>query len=154
MDRVQAVSIKLPAWWPDQPEVWFARVEAMFRQKGITTDATRFDHVLAVLDNETAIRVLDIIRAPPPGTSYEAVKARLIGSLSHTEFERGCKLIIGIELGEDKPSALMDRMLALYGQGSPDFLFRTLFLLKLPETVREHLHADDSADLHVLAKKG
>jgi hypothetical protein len=43
-------------------------------------------------------------------------------------------------------------MLAQYGPGTPDFLFRAHFLLKLPASIREHLH-QDTADLHELAKK-
>ena len=153
VNAVNAVAVKLPTWWPDQPEVWFARVDAIFRQRNITADATQFDHVLATLDNDAATRVLDVIRAPPAGRSYQALRDRLVGALALTDFERACKIIDGLTLGDDKPSMLMDRMLAVYGPGQPDFLFRAHFLLKLPESVREHLHQDAAADLHALAKR-
>ena len=148
----QAVSIKLPTWWPDQPEVWFCRVEAIFRQKKITSDSTKFDYVLGALDNDTVVRVLDIVRAPPTNTAYQTLKDRLVSSIALSDFERACNIIQGLQLGEDKPSALLDRMLAQYGTGNPDFLFRAHFLLKLPESIREHLH-QDTDDLRLLAKK-
>lgn len=150
---VQAVTVSLPTWWPDQPEVWFARVEAVFRQRKITADSTKFDYVLAALDNEAAVRILDIIRAPPVNTSYQSVKDRLVGSLALTEFERACKIIHGIELGDEKPSTLMARMMALYDENNPHFLFRAIFLLKMPEFIREHLHEDVEGDLHTLAMR-
>jgi hypothetical protein len=90
---VQAVSVRLPAWWPDQPEVWFARAEAIFRQKSVATDETKFDHVLAALDNDAVVHVLDILRDPPTQGSYQAIKRRLIGSLALSEFERACSII-------------------------------------------------------------
>ncbi len=39
-----------------------------------------------------------------------------------------------LELGDDKPSVLMDNMLALLDGHTPCFIFRSLFLECLPET--------------------
>ena len=46
-----STTIKLPEFWPDDPEVWFARVESQFNTKGINADCAKFDHIVAALDN-------------------------------------------------------------------------------------------------------
>ena len=51
---VATVSVKLPPFWPSDPEVWFAQVEAYFTTRRITAQRTRFDHIIASLSPEVA----------------------------------------------------------------------------------------------------
>ena len=41
---INAVSLKLPDFWTDKPEVWFARVEAKFGTKNIRRGSTSHPH--------------------------------------------------------------------------------------------------------------
>ena len=52
-----AVSLKLPEFWPNNPEVWFARIKAQFNTRTITGDRTKFDYLVSSLDNTTATEV-------------------------------------------------------------------------------------------------
>ena len=61
------VALKLPAFWPENAEVWFAQAEAQFAIKAISVSKTKFYYAVASLPQEVATQILDLIRAPPAG---------------------------------------------------------------------------------------
>ena len=69
-----------------------------------------------------------------------------------SEFERGQRLINPPLLGDDKPSVLMSKMTALLGTHQPCFLFRALFLQRLPEFIQSTLVHSKVEDYQELAK--
>ena len=46
---INTVSLKLPAFWPEEVEVWFAQTEAQFAIKRIMDSRTKFYYVVSVL---------------------------------------------------------------------------------------------------------
>lgn len=151
-DNVSAVSVKLPTFWPANAAVWFVQAEAQFATRGITADETKYYHVVAALDQDTATRVLDLIQAPPASNKYQALKERLQQTFMLTEAQRAAALLNLPGLGDEKPSCLMDKMLALLGGHSPCFLFRELFLRQMPSDIRSHLIHSNITDSRELAK--
>ena len=144
-----AVSLKLPIFWPSDPELWFAQAEALFDAQNITQEKTKFGHVVRVLPAQYASEVRDIILRPPEAP-YTALKTELNQRVSPSKRQRLQQLLHVEDLGE-----LLRQMLKLRGGTAPDAdkdeIFRELFLQKLPITVRTALAIHKDVSLTQLA---
>lgn len=150
-NQENAVSIKLPIFWAEQPRIWFQQTEAQFALKKITCDQTKYYYVVASLDQHTASRLIDLLEEPPEDGKYATIKQRLLSVFSLSEYERATKLFRINDLGDKKPSQLMDEMLSLMCGHVNCFLFRYIFLQALPEDIRLILAKENFDDPRKLA---
>ena len=94
------VSIKLPPYWPDDPTIWFAQVEVQFVTRGITSEQTKYSHVVASLQPQFAKEVRDILVSPPTVKPYQVLKTELMKRTSASEQKRLHQLLTAEELGD------------------------------------------------------
>ncbi len=84
-EALATISVKLPSFWPSDPDVWFAQVEAYFTTRRITAQRTRFDHVIASLSPEVATEIRDLILRPPADQPYKVLREQLIKRTAASE---------------------------------------------------------------------
>ena len=100
---VQAVDIRLPEFWPGDPEIWFARVKAQVRSRSVTQDQTKFDYIVSALDNTTAAEVKSVLLNPPDQNKYETLKTALLGAFGKSQARKDAELFNISGLGDRSP---------------------------------------------------
>ncbi|GFV75979.1 hypothetical protein TNCV_1455761 [Trichonephila clavipes] len=133
--EASGVSIKIPPFWFDKPEIWFYQVKAQFRICRITSEETMFSHLVAQLEPRVLEDIWDIVKDSNPN-KYTATKERLLKIFVESENKKMKRLLTGIELGDMLPSQLLRKMRALAGTDVSEKALRTLWLDKMPDSVK------------------
>ncbi|KAF0762798.1 Uncharacterized protein FWK35_00007739 [Aphis craccivora] len=126
--NVSHISVKAPSFWKGDLNIWFAQ----FALGGITNDTTKYYHVISAVDTEILTQVTDIIQRPPESNKYDTLKVRLINIFTGSEEKKLRKLLSEVELGDRKPSALLNEMQRLGGNALSSELLKSLWLQHLP----------------------
>jgi hypothetical protein len=75
------VAVRLPPFWAERPAVWFAQAEAQFFLDGVSSEKTKFFHMISQLDHQYAAEVKDII-SPPERDPYTTLRVELVRRLT------------------------------------------------------------------------
>lgn len=153
--QVHASEIKLPGFWHHDPSLWFVLVEAEFAKRHITSQQTKYHHVLTSLSSSVMAEVRDIVISPPLSDPYDYLKQQLIKRLSESQQHRLRQLLTTEELGDRTPTQFLRRMYQLLGDESSaldESILRELFLQRLPQTVRMILSASATVPLQELSE--
>ncbi|GFQ94097.1 transposon Ty3-G Gag-Pol polyprotein [Trichonephila clavata] len=132
------VSVKIPPFWEEKPEIWFFQVEAQFSIANINQEETKFNYLVAQLDLKFIENIWDIIKSNEKN-KYSCAKNRLLSAFKESEEKNIKKLLTGISLGDMKPSQLLRQMKSLAGDNITEKVLRTLWLDKLPDSIKNIL---------------
>jgi hypothetical protein len=76
--EVSRVAMRLLPFWAEWPAVWFAQAEAQFFLAGVSSEKTKFFHVISQLDHRYAAGVEDITTSPPERAPYTTLRTKLV----------------------------------------------------------------------------
>ena len=143
MPQPQPHRANLKPLWTHNIRTWFSLAEATLEQCNINNSRMKFNLVLPALSEDTLERVKAIVNMPEQQADpYMALRARLFEIYEPDEWECAARLLHMRELGDMKPSQLMDAMLALLPDDElPGVLFKSVFLARLPGDMRDHVQA-------------
>ncbi|XP_063359918.1 uncharacterized protein LOC134649134 [Cydia amplana] len=148
---VDRLTMRLPPFWAEDAEVWFAQVEAQFAVWGVKADSTKYFQVIRELDPKTAREVRDIITKPPETDKYEKLKKQLIDRLSTSQENKRRQLLQFEELGDRKPSQFLRHLRGLAGDSVTDDFLRSLWSTRLPTQVQAIIASQKTASLDDIA---
>ncbi|XP_025264176.1 uncharacterized protein LOC112637821 [Camponotus floridanus] len=131
-ETVNRVAVRIPPFWSEDPELWFAQLEEQFMLGAITDDDVKYGYVLSKLEPRQAREIKDVITNPPSSNKYPAIKHALIQRLTDSQEQRIRQLLEREELGDRKPSQFLRHLSTLAGTTVSDDLLRTLWLGRLP----------------------
>lgn len=146
------VGVRIPPFYPTKPAIWFAQIEGQFAIANITSDATKFYHVISQLEPPYADEVEDIIISPPSTNKYEKLKSELIRRLSASKDKKIKQLLIHEELGERTPSQFLRHLRHLAGQGVPDDFLQSIWASRLPTNTQTIIASQINTPLDDLAE--
>ena len=150
--HIAAVTCKLPPFYTSNARFWFIHAEQQFVIKNITSDDTKFGHLVSSIQEDVAFTVMAAIENPPPGNKYENLKNELLRQFTLSSAEMAESLLNLTGLGDLRPSHLLQKILSLHPrEDKPNFLTRAIFLRQMPEEIRNHLVDKTDLELTKLA---
>ncbi|GFX13471.1 hypothetical protein TNCV_2192251 [Trichonephila clavipes] len=152
--EMSAVSIKIPPFWTDRPKIWFYQVEVQFQISRISLEETKFHYLVSQLESKYVENIWDIVNSKSD-TKYTDSQNRLLNLFKESENLRMKRLLTGIELGDMKPSQLLQKLKTVATSYISDNLIKTLWLEKLPGSIKNILVVSDEnlSKLAVMADK-
>lgn len=141
---IQRIQMKIPPFWEDSPDIWFAQIEAQFKNAQVTTDLTQFNAVVGAVESRILTRVASAVLNPPENDKYKNLKEKILGAFSDSEYKKMTKLLEDISLGDQKPSVLLNEMRRLTTNDMTDELLKTLWLKRLPSQARVMLSTSEA----------
>ncbi|KAH7957976.1 hypothetical protein HPB51_028039 [Rhipicephalus microplus] len=111
-----ASELKLPQFLPKISRVWFSQIEDRFELRRITSQQSKYLHLVLALPPDIADTVDDVLSSTPSEKSYDELKSTILKRLEKSEQSRLQQIASHEELCGQRPSQLLHRKRQLLGQ--------------------------------------
>ena len=135
--QLDQLKLRLPIFWAKSPTAWFIQAEAQFTLARISSDISRYNHVLTSLPEDVIDSIIDYIQSPPKVNVYEGIKCLLIERHSMSLERRIEQLLSNEQLGDRRPSEFFRSIKQLAGTSGTigDKLLINLWTRRLPQAI-------------------
>jgi hypothetical protein len=116
---------------------------------GISSETTKFYHVVSQLDQRYAAELEDVITSPPERDPYTTLRAELIRRLSPSREQR-IRQFLTLEMGDGKPSQFLRHLRSLAPDVPEDFL-QIIWSSRLPLNIQAFLAGQHEGSLDAAA---
>lgn len=135
-NAVTHVRLPIPSLQQDNIELWFIQLDHWFTINRITSDPTKFSTTIASLPSSLVSQVFDVVSNPPATCKFETIKAALIKHFADSEQKRIQSYVSGLQLGDRKPSHLLNDMRRVAIDTTDEKLLKGLWMQRLPVNVQ------------------
>lgn len=150
--EVCRVGVRVPPFYPDDPDLWFAQLEGQFALSNVTNDSTKFYYAISQLEHVYASQVKDILCMPPASGKFEKLKTELIKRLSVSKENKLKQLFLHEDMGDRKPSNFLRHLKNLAGPSVSDDVLLTLWSGRLPRSLQTVIASQPKLSLDDLAE--
>jgi len=133
--------VRLPGFWTKDAVAWFALADSTFETCYVVASRMKFNLVLAALADDTLEQVRSVLHAVNTlADPYGVLRDRLVELYTPNDLELIFRLLHAPDIGDRRPSQLMESLLAMLPQGEVDgLIFKGIFVSRLPEDLRDHV---------------
>ena len=144
----------LPKFWDGDADLYFLKIETIFRVRGINSEQSKLDSLLAALDLRHFRFLEHVLPDLNAQYAYSKTKSVLLLHFAPSSDDKLKRFLNGSRLSDrTSPSRLLAKMRSLLGEsGSQDRLLRKLVLDCLPAGVCRIIVSHPVEDLDQLAK--
>lgn len=130
------IGLHAETFWRNRPELWFRKIEAQLSNCNIDNDTQKFNVLVSLLDEKTALEVKDIIVDPPDFDKYDCLKEQLLKRVTAKNEEEAKKKMIAEPMGDRKPSEFYRDLNMLAGCYVRDDFVEQVWFECLPSKIR------------------
>lgn len=105
---VTAVTMRIPQYWLENRRPWFVLVEGQVELARITTERTKFHHVILVLPTDLAMDLSDVLLDTTSPRPYTALKEALLARTTASTKERSNNSLPKRNLETESPHSFFD----------------------------------------------
>ena len=116
--EASSVAIRLPNFWSNSPELWFAQIEANFEARApkITTESSRYAYALQALPQDVLTEVEHVVEKVST-EKYSLLKKALLKAYGRSPAKKAAELLAMTArpggIGDRKPSNLLMKIRTL-----------------------------------------